>query len=153
MVVREEGLLGDENDLNDHYEVLMKTARIEVVNPETGKRNYATVLLDTGAKHSYISSELASTIGLRGRKSHLVRLNTFGTKKQTDMLTQLTSLSILQKDGLYININARICNTITGTVMRKRLPMKKYENICRDLVMADKISDSDSRSGLYEDFF
>ena len=50
------------------------------------------------------------------------------------------------QDGNYITIQARICDTVTGTILRKQIPMEKFRRSCQDLTMADEPPDQDRRT-------
>ena len=72
-------LLGNEIALNVNQEVVMKTAKVQIKNPLSGRTDMATVLMDTGAKHTYITLQKAKCIGIKGGVPTMVKLNTFGT--------------------------------------------------------------------------
>ena len=57
------------------------------------------MLLDAGAKRTYITREKAKGLGLKIGPPMVVRLNTFGATSLNHMNINETKLSIKQKDG------------------------------------------------------
>ena len=144
----ETNLLGSALSSYANQEVLMKIAKVEIKNPVSGRTDTATVLMDTGAKHSYITSEKAKRLGIEGNNSTTVKLNTFGTDEQSTIQTKEAAFMIKLRDGTYMHIQAKTCNTVTGTITKKKISMQKYSNICKDLIMADELPDRDRRTNV-----
>ena len=59
------------------------------------------------------------------------------------MQTNKTRFIIRQSDGTPKVINARICKTITGNMVKNKIDIKKYKTIWKNLVMADDLPDED----------
>ena len=58
--------------------VFLQTARVRVVNPDTGQTEVARFLLDTGATCSFITQDLRRKLGLQPAKTGSLTLNTVG---------------------------------------------------------------------------
>ena len=136
-------LFGNELSLKVNQEVMMKTGKITIKNSLSGKTTIASILLDTGAKHTYITSHKAKELGIEGELPEMVKLKTFGTDKQSTMRTMRTSFMIRLKNGNYMRLGARICDTVTGIIVKKKITMNKYIEVCKDLMMADDLPDRD----------
>ena len=123
----------------------MKSAQISIKNQVNGRECEANMLLDTGAKMTYITIEKAKGLGLKIGSPMVVRLNTFGATSPNHMNINETKLSIKQKDGTYRLIRAKVCKTITGPMKRQKLDVEMYKYIRKDLEMANRIiSNSES---------
>ena len=127
----------DEVSLNIDQQIIMKTAKVRAVNPKSGRIENGMLMLDTGAKHSYITAELAWKLGIEKGPSNLVRLNTFGNTNPREIYTNRTVFSIRQMDGSNKRISARICKEITGKIIKSKIPLDK--NIWKNLSMADDL--------------
>ena len=57
------------------------------------------MLLDTGAKRSYITLEKAKSLGLKLGPKKMVKLNTFGSTNPSSMFIHETELILKLKDG------------------------------------------------------
>ena len=93
-------------------EVIMKMARIRIQNCDNSNQVDANMLLDTGAKRTYITLGKAQKLGLKIGPKREVKLNTFGSTKTSNMLVQETDLIIKQKDGSKKTVCAKICKNI-----------------------------------------
>ena len=85
----------------------MKTAKFTKKNPSSGVTTFATVLLNTGAKYTYIRTHKARSIGIEGKFREMVKLNTFGTDKQSTMQAREISFMIHQSNGSYKKIRCK----------------------------------------------
>ena len=115
----------------------MKTAKVAVTNPKTREKEICTALLDTGARRTYITMEKAKQLGLKYGPSKLINLSTFGSNEPSSLSTNKTNFIINQSDGSKKEINARICKTITGNVIRNRIDTKQFDHIWKGLKLAD----------------
>ena len=125
------------NTLTTDYDVLMKTAKVYIVNTVTGKGKMAMALFDSGAKKSYITKDVAEVLGLVSGPANLVRLNTFGTTATSDIYTRKTCFNIQQLDGSSLKIVANICDNITGNIVRERVDLEKYKHTWKNLKLAN----------------
>ena len=100
-------------------------------------------MLDTGAEVTYITAEKAKSLGLNFGKSRMLHLNTFGNTYPTSLSTCETQFSIRQVDGSLKWIKARICKHITGQLMKSKIPLDKYNNVWKDLTLADDLPEED----------
>ena len=124
-------------------EVLMKTARIPVKNELTGEKEYLTALFDTGSKRTYITECKSTILQLqKGRKKN-VNVNTFGTKDPSGMMTQKTCFTFFQKDGTEKTLNAKIVQTISGRMCKRKVDLTRYRDICNDLDMVEEPRNKD----------
>ena len=98
------------------------------------------MLLDTGAKRTYITYEEAQKLGLKIGPTREVKLNTCGSTKPNNMFVQETDLIIKQKNGSKKMIRAKKCKNITGPMLIQKFEVMKYRNIWKDLEMADGFS-------------
>ena len=57
--------IGDEMSVKVNDEVIMKSGQINIRNQLNGKEYQANILLDTGAKRTYITVEKAKLLGLK----------------------------------------------------------------------------------------
>ena len=137
--------VGDEISFKVNDEVVMKSARVSLRNKGNGKECDANILLDTGAKRTYITLEKAKMLGLKMGPPKIIKLNTFGASSPNDMNIYETTLSIRQKDGTFKVIRAKVCKTITGPMKRQNIEISKYKHIWKDLEMADTLLTSDGR--------
>ena len=138
--------IGDEISVKVNDQVIMKSAQINIRNQLNGKECHANILLDTGAKRTYITVEKAKLLGLKMGPLKTVRLNTFGSVAPNNIPTNETKLSIKHKDGTYKLIYAKVCKTITGPMKRQHLDVGKYKHIWKELEMVSKI---ESKNGSY----
>ena len=129
--------VGEEVAINIDNEVIMKTASTILQKNVTGKEDVANALLDTGAKRTFITMEKARKLGLRWGPPTIVKLNTFGSNNSNDICINVTTLAIRMKNGSKKLIQAKICKTITGAMLRQRFNVNKYKQIWKDLDMAD----------------
>ena len=120
-------------------------ARIRIQNCDSSNQVDANMLLDTGAKRTYITMEKAQKMGLKIGPKREVKLNTFGSTKPSNMLVQETDLIIKQKDGSKKTVCAKICKNITGPMLVQKLEIMKYRNIWKDLDMADGFRSYDGK--------
>ena len=49
--------IGEDISIDVDQQIIMKTARICIKNPKNGQYEYGMALLDTGAKHTYITAK------------------------------------------------------------------------------------------------
>ena len=138
-------MVGDEIMINIGEKVIMKTARVCMKNPKSGEIEQGMAMLDTGAKHTYVTMEKAKSLGLDFGSSRMVQLCTFGNTNPTEVKTCQTSLCIRQIDGSLLRIKARICKNITGQLTKSKIPLDKYNNIWKDLTLADELPEEDKR--------
>ena len=138
--------IGDEISVKVNDQVIMKSAQINIRNQLNGKECHANILLDTGAKRTYITVGKAKLLGLKMGPLKTVRLNTFGSVAPNNIPTNETKLSIKHKDGTYKLIYAKVCKTITGPMKRQHLDVGKYKHIWKELEMVSKI---ESKNGSY----
>ena len=124
---------GDEISVKINDEVIMKSAQISIKNQVNGRECEANMLLDNGAKRTYITIEKAKGLWLKIGPPMVVRLNTFGATSPNHMNINETKLSIKQKDGTYRLIRAKVCKTITGPMKRQKLDVEMYKYIWKDL--------------------
>ena len=95
----------------------MKTAKVRIQDCTNNRGEYANMLLDTGAKCTYITFSKAKSLGLKLGPAQTVKLNTFGESNPSNMVVYETKLAIKQEDGSVKMINAKICKNITGPMM------------------------------------
>ena len=81
-------LFGDEISVKVSDKVVMKSAKVKLRNKTNGKGCDANILLDTGAKRTYITMEKARLLGLKLSPPKLIKLNTFGATSPNDMNVQ-----------------------------------------------------------------
>ena len=136
--------IGDAIMINIGEKIVMKTAKVSIKNPRNGRRLSGVAMLDTGAKHTYVTAEMARLLGVDRGPSQTVRLSTFGNTSPTEVTTNQTSFQVHQTDGSYKRINARICKNITGQLTRSKIPLEKYKNIWSDLKLADDLPVKDT---------
>ena len=67
-------------------------------------------------------------------------MNTFGTTNPSGMMTQKTKFRLVQKNGTVKSLKAKIVQTISGPVSKRRMDMAKYRDACKDLEMVDEPS-------------
>ena len=125
--------------INVEEGVIMKTASVTLMNPSNRVLIQGNALLDTGAKHSYITTDAATRLGLKHGPASLVKLNTFGNENSSTMYVHRTSLQLRLADGSYSSLNIRTCKNITGVVKKNKIDVKKYDAIWKDLKMADEL--------------
>ena len=131
--------IGENFEINVKQEVIMKTARVEILNLSGKKSRIVTALLDTGAKRTYITREAARALGLDHGPSILTKLNTFGTTNTSDMYTNKTTFAMKQNDASLMMVNANICKNITGNMVKQKIDLRKYSHIWKGLNLADEI--------------
>ena len=119
-------------------EVLMKIARIPILNAVTGKIESLTALFDTGSKRSYITERKAKLLQLQKGAKSTVNMNTFGTTNPSGMMTQQTKFRLVQKNGTVKSLKAKIVQTISGPVSKRRVDLAKYRDACKDLDMVEE---------------
>ena len=131
--------VGEETDVNMKHDVMMKTARVELWNVEAGRHKVVIALLDTGAKRTCITKEVADSLRLEHGPTKLVKMNTFGTTDASSMCTNRTNFAVKLKDSSKFIMNASICENITGSITKHKLDMSKYRHVWKDLLMADDV--------------
>ena len=89
------------------------------------------MILDTGAKRTYITSDKARELGLRFGPTRSVCLNTFGEKKFNE-----TILGIRLKDGSIKLLKVKLFKVITGPMTERSINKDSYKDIWKDLDMA-----------------
>ena len=133
----DEQLIGEEICLNVTEDVVMKTAKPLIKNRRTGVTVGATTLLDTGAKRTYITMAKAKNLGLKLGEKKNVRLNTFGSTTPSEMHTYETDFEMMLNDGSSKTIHAKICQNITGSVVKQKLEVDQYKKLWKNLDIAD----------------
>ena len=129
-------------------EVIMKTATVRIENCLNGKKGVANALLDTGAKRTYITLDMAKSLGLKCGPQNVIKLNTFGANKPSEIHTSKTKFSIKQKDGTTKVIQAKVCKTITGALTKQKIDFNKYKRYWKNLDMADNMMDQTRKYSL-----
>ena len=119
----------------------MKTASVCIKHPKSDRVEQGMALLGTGAKQTYITVEKAKSMGLNVGPTQVLQLNTFGNTIPTEFTTSQTTFYIRQINGSYKRINARVCKNITGQLIKSKIPLEKYEDVWKDLTLADDVRD------------
>ena len=140
------GVVSEEVEFNEEVvtvsvdsQTIMKTATVNIENGTTGRKGIAHVLLDTGAKRTYITLEKAKSLGLQCGPRKAAKFNTFGAIEPSEIYTSNTTFYIRQLDGSTKRINARVCKTITGALTKQNIDFDKYKQYWKDLPMADDL--------------
>ena len=133
----------DENVLISSGEmILMQTAKTELKNPLNSSSQQTRILLDCGSQRTYITEQLATTLGLERGEETEINLVTFGSEQSKVLKTTSTKLDIKLKNGTVMQIVANIVRSITETIYRKPLkkaPSDEYNYLVNSLDMADSI--------------
>ena len=112
----EEEHLNTENSLISSGEmVLMQTDRTQVKNPESGLKQTARILLDSGSQKTYITEALAKKLNLKLGDRDEFMFVTFGSEKLRKTESRNTKLDIVLKDGT-LTINAIVVPHIAESI-------------------------------------
>ena len=100
---KETRIHGDFSDelvaINVDDQIIMKTTKVCVMNPNNGETVYGVAMLETGSKHSYITSEKTQKLCMESGPATLVKLNTFGQYSPSEMYTRKTLFKFKSSDG------------------------------------------------------
>ena len=139
---RETGLLSSEDVVSvNHYNsgVIMKTASVDIINLQNKNRCSLNVLLDTGAKNTYITVDMAKRLGLQCGPKKISRFSTFGAEDANCMYVSNTVFGLIQKDGTVKTINAKVCKVITGCVSKQKVDEEKHLRYGKQLDLATEL--------------
>ena len=125
----EEEHLNTENSLISSGEmVLMQTARTQIKNPESGLKQTARILLDSGSQRTYITEALAKKLNLKLGDRDKFMLVTFGSEKPRKTESRNTKLDIVLKDGSTLTINANVVPHIAESIQRRPVNSTSLDN-------------------------
>ena len=108
--------------------VLMQTARANINNPNNGSKQNVRMLLDSGSQRTYITESLAKKMNLKMGKREEIMLLTFGSNTPKKIKTPTTKLNIFLKDGSTLKISANVVTQIAGSIQRRPVNLKSFEN-------------------------
>ena len=125
----EENNVSTENSLISSGEmVLMQTAKTQIKNPESGLKQNARILFDSGSQRTYITEALAKRLNLKlGNKDEFM-LVTFGSEKAKKTESRNTKLDIMLKDGSTLTINANVVPHIAESIQRRPINLTSLDN-------------------------
>ena len=110
--------------------VFMQTANTEIQNPETNSSVRTRLLLDCGSQRTYITKDLADSLGLKCEGTEELKLFTFGGSQAKIIKTDMTSFNLKLKSGKYMKISANVVPVISGNVQRNTLEPSLHHYFC-----------------------
>ena len=131
-----EALGGCEEKLDISNDVVMKTVRLMLRNTVNNHEEPVNALLDIGSKRTYVTSEKSRKLKLNTRDEKPVNMNTFGSQDTKQINVRVAEFMLKLKDGKEKKIVARVCDNITGPVVRHEININKYQHIWKGLNMA-----------------
>ena len=108
--------------------VLMQTALANIKNPDNGYKQNVRILLDSGSQRTYITETLARRLNLKMGDRDDIMLVTFGSEKPQRIRPPTTKLDIMLKDGSTLRINANVVPQIAGSIQRRPVNHKSFQN-------------------------
>lgn len=100
--------------LNFDEQSLLSTAVTTIVNPETGERHRAKIILDSGSHRSYITEKLSNSLGLKTINNETLNVAVFGTSRSLIVSSSQVQIEIGLKNGKTVPIMAHTTPTITN---------------------------------------
>ena len=129
MPVQPDESVNTENSLISSGEmVLMQTALANIKNPDNGYKQNVRILLDSGSQRTYITETLARRLNLKMGDRDDIMLVTFGSEKPQRIRPPTTKLDIMLKDGSTLRINANVVPQIAGSIQRRPVNHKSFQN-------------------------
>ncbi|XP_006815922.1 uncharacterized protein LOC100369222 [Saccoglossus kowalevskii] len=122
--------------------VLLKTAVIQI--SADYEKVHANVLFDEGATRSFITTELASKLGIKSIRSEVIHLAAFGDKNSRARSLEVATLTLHTITGANCDINALIVPEISTLMKNFVTPSIRNLPHLRGLKLAQPVSSIDS---------
>ena len=119
--------------------VLMQTASVKLQNLSHDRSTQARLLFDCGSQRTYITQQTAHKLDLVITKTEKLSVCTFGSKTAKDLITGISEILMLLRDGTLFKMKVNIVPRISGTISRAAVSAGKLKKAVNVFDLAESI--------------